>query len=127
MKINKDLIILITVGTGRYARNFLKYTLDKFLDINRIIVFSRDELKQWELHEKGIKVQLHYLPIHSHPYFGKLVFKENQFPNSEENSRRAIILPLYPEQEKENKKLINIGADQFINLFLEFYNYLHLT
>jgi len=29
--------------------------------------------------------------------------------------------------EKENKKLINIGTDQFINSFLEFYNFLNLT
>ena len=52
MKINSDLRILITGGTGSFGRNFLKYTLKKFPDIKRLIVFSRDELKQWELQEK---------------------------------------------------------------------------
>ena len=52
MKINSDLRILITGGTGSFGRNFLKYTLNKFPDIKRLIVFSRDELKQWELQEK---------------------------------------------------------------------------
>ena len=104
MKINKDLRMLITLCKGRFGSNILKYALDKFPDINRIIVFSRDELKQSELYEKGIKIQLHYLPIHLHSYYRTLGFKENQFPNSEENSRRAISLPLYSELEKENIK-----------------------
>ena len=106
MKKYKDLRIHIKVGMRSFGRNFLKYNLEKFPDIKRLIVFSRDKLKQWELHEKGIKVQLHYLPIHLHPYYRKLGFKENKLPNSEEYSRRAISLPLYKELEKENIKYI---------------------
>ena len=52
MKINSDLRILITGGTGSFGKNFLKYTLNKYPDIKRLVVFSRDELKQWELQEK---------------------------------------------------------------------------
>ena len=106
MKINKDLIILITACAERFGMNLLKYNLDKFPYINRIILFSRDELKQSQLHEKGIKVQLHYLPFYLHYYLRKLGFKDNQFPNSEENSIRAISLISYPEIEKENVKYI---------------------
>ena len=114
MKINKGLRILIKVGTVRFVRYFLKYILDKFPDMKRMIVFCKDELKQWELHEKGIKVQLHYLPIHSHPYYRKLGFKENQFPNSEEYLRRAISFPFYPEIEKENIKYILENSQKFL-------------
>ena len=66
-----------------------------------------------KLDEKGIKVQLHYLPIHLHPYYGDLGFQENQFPISEEYAKTAISLPLYPELDKNElqytiKNILNI-------------------
>lgn len=40
--------ILITGGTGSFGNSFLPMTLAKY-NPNRIIVFSRDEMKQWEM------------------------------------------------------------------------------
>ena len=40
--------ILLTGGTGSFGRAFVRSTLDKFSP-ERIIVFSRDEIKQWEM------------------------------------------------------------------------------
>ena len=37
--------ILVTGGTGSFGKAFLRYALDN-LDPERIVVFSRDELKQ---------------------------------------------------------------------------------
>lgn len=45
---NKD--ILITGGTGTFGKNFIKDFLSKYKP-NRLIVFSRDELKQFEMQE----------------------------------------------------------------------------
>src|SRR5512139_1622103 len=42
--------ILITGGTGSFGKAFLRYALDE-LDPRRIVVFSRDELKQYELRQ----------------------------------------------------------------------------
>lgn len=42
--------ILVTGGTGSFGKAFIRYALDN-LDPNRIIVFSRDELKQWEVRQ----------------------------------------------------------------------------
>lgn len=39
--------ILVTGGTGSFGRKFIRYALDH-LDPARIVVFSRDELKQYE-------------------------------------------------------------------------------
>ncbi|HEX8626624.1 MAG TPA: polysaccharide biosynthesis protein, partial [Catenuloplanes sp.] len=39
--------ILITGGTGSLGRAFLRHALDNF-DPQRLVVFSRDELKQYE-------------------------------------------------------------------------------
>jgi UDP-N-acetylglucosamine 4,6-dehydratase/5-epimerase len=41
--------ILITGGTGSFGKQFIKTILEKFSNIERIIVFSRDEFKQFEM------------------------------------------------------------------------------
>ena len=44
--------ILITGGTGSFGRAFVKALLQAYPDINRIVVFSRDELKQWQMQQE---------------------------------------------------------------------------
>ena len=41
--------ILVTGGTGSFGRAFVKSILDRFPDIRRLVVYSRDELKQFEM------------------------------------------------------------------------------
>jgi len=43
--------ILITGGTGSFGKKFLKETLEKY-NPRRIVVFSRDEMKQWEMQKQ---------------------------------------------------------------------------
>lgn len=43
--------ILITGGTGSFGKAFLKYLLKNYPKVNKIVIFSRDELKQYELNE----------------------------------------------------------------------------
>ena len=45
----KNKTILITGGTGSFGKAFLKYLLINHKDIKKIIIFSRDELKQFEM------------------------------------------------------------------------------
>ena len=40
--------ILITGGTGSFGKKFVSMTLKKF-NPRKLIVFSRDEMKQWEM------------------------------------------------------------------------------
>ncbi len=47
--ISNESRILITGGTGSFGKKFISKLLEKFPDINRLVIFSRDELKQWEL------------------------------------------------------------------------------
>ena len=49
-----------------------------------------------ELRSAGIGVQLHYSPVHLHPFYREMGFKEGQFPESESYARSAISLPLFP-------------------------------
>jgi UDP-N-acetylglucosamine 4,6-dehydratase (inverting) len=41
--------ILITGGTGSFGKAFIKTVLERFPDVKRLVVFSRDELKQFEM------------------------------------------------------------------------------
>ena len=40
--------VLVTGGTGSFGHKFIKMTLDKYSP-KRLVVFSRDEMKQWEM------------------------------------------------------------------------------
>lgn len=41
--------VLITGGTGSFGKQFIKTILEQFPDVKKIIIYSRDELKQFEL------------------------------------------------------------------------------
>ncbi len=43
--------ILITGGTGSFGRHFLRYIL-RNREISRVVIYSRDELKQWEMQQE---------------------------------------------------------------------------
>ena len=44
----KNSVILVTGGTGSFGHTFIPMTLEKY-NPRKIIVFSRDEMKQWEM------------------------------------------------------------------------------
>lgn len=44
--------ILITGGTGSFGRAFTKVILGRYPDIRRLVIFSRDELKQFEMSQE---------------------------------------------------------------------------
>jgi len=45
----KDRSILITGGTGSFGKAFVATVLQRYPDVKRLVVFSRDELKQYEM------------------------------------------------------------------------------
>jgi UDP-4-amino-4,6-dideoxy-N-acetyl-beta-L-altrosamine transaminase len=57
------------------------------------------------LRQKGIGVNLHYIPIHTHPYYQKQGFGFGDFPEAERYYREAISLPIFPgllpDQQKD--------------------------
>ena len=44
----KNSNILITGGTGSFGHAFVPMTLKKY-NPNRLVIYSRDEMKQWEM------------------------------------------------------------------------------
>lgn len=49
-----------------------------------------------ELRAAGVGVNVHYIPIHTQPYYRRLGFRLGQFPAAEAYYQQAITLPLFP-------------------------------
>ena len=50
------------------------------------------------LQEQGIGIQIHYMPLHLHPFYKKrFEYKKGDFPIAEEYYERAITIPLFPK------------------------------
>ena len=67
------------------------------------------------LRKSGINVNLHYIPIHLHPYYTELGFKKGAFPNSENYYATAISLPMFPDLKTEEIEYI---TDKIKNILL---------
>lgn len=59
-----------------------------------------------EMKEKGICLNLHYIPVHTQPYYENLGFKDGDFPNSEKYYEEAFTLPLYYSLTDEQQDYI---------------------
>ncbi len=58
------------------------------------------------LRNNGIGVNLHYLPIHLHPFYRSIGFKVGDFPESEKYSNEAISLPIFFGLKEEEQDYI---------------------
>jgi len=48
------------------------------------------------LRQQGIGVNLHYIPVHTQPYYQKMGFNAGDYPEAEKYYAEAISLPMYP-------------------------------
>lgn len=54
----------------------------------------REVLEQ--LRSAGVQANIHYIPVHTQPYYRKLGFRYGDFPESESYYQATITLPLFP-------------------------------
>jgi dTDP-4-amino-4,6-dideoxygalactose transaminase len=73
---------------------------------------SRDPLYTF-LHSKKILAQVHYLPIHHHPHFQKLLPEGRSFPVADQFFSSELSIPLFPS-------MTNQEQEQVITFLLEF-------
>ena len=63
------------------------------LQLDKIALSHREVFEQ--LRERGIGVNLHYIPVHTQPYYAAMGFAADDFPQSMAYYREAISLPMY--------------------------------
>lgn len=69
---------------------------------------NRDEFLL-RLREKGIMATVHFMPpVHLHPYYKTMGWKEGELPITEKVSSSIVTLPMYPKLKKEQlDRIIN--------------------
>ena len=69
--------------------------------LNKKFIKFRKEIVE-KLHSTGIRAQVHYIPVHVHPYYQRhFRYKMGDFPNTELFYKREISLPIYPQLTNE--------------------------
>lgn len=63
------------------------------LQLNRIDKTHRQVFEA--LREQGIGVNLHYIPVHTQPYYQQMGFEAGDYPQAEQYYREAISLPMF--------------------------------
>ncbi|OQB99112.1 MAG: TDP-4-oxo-6-deoxy-D-glucose transaminase [Candidatus Hydrogenedentes bacterium ADurb.Bin101] len=53
------------------------------------------------LHERGVKVGTHYIPLHWTTAFRKRGYQPGQFPVADMAGERLVTLPIHPRQTEE--------------------------
>ncbi|MFP4452942.1 MAG: UDP-4-amino-4,6-dideoxy-N-acetyl-beta-L-altrosamine transaminase [Desulfobacterales bacterium] len=63
---------------------------------------SRREVFDY-LRDQGIGVNVHYIPVHTQPYYRRMGFEWGMFPEAEQYYQEAITLPLFPAMTGEEQ------------------------
>ncbi|MCL1066588.1 UDP-4-amino-4,6-dideoxy-N-acetyl-beta-L-altrosamine transaminase [Shewanella olleyana] len=72
------------------------------------------------LREKGVGVNLHYIPVHTQPYYKRMGFSQGDFPNAEAYYREAISLPMFHLMTQvQQDKVVSTLSEIIINNSLE--------
>lgn len=58
------------------------------------------------LRENGIGVNLHYIPVHLHPFYKNLGFKDGDYPESEKYSSEAISIPIHHSLTRKDQNYV---------------------
>ena len=82
-----------------YYHSYHLYPLQ--IDFKKI---NKTKKKLFEfMNRRNIKLQVHYIPLHTQPYYKKISgLKKGDLPNSENFYERQISLPIYPSLDKNS-------------------------
>lgn len=79
-----------------------------------IEVEKRKELYDF-LKTKDIFCQVHYIPVHTLPYYESLGWKQGDFEKAENYYKGCLSLPMYPTLTKEEQAFVIESINSFLN------------
>ena len=77
-------------------------------------VENRKELYDF-LHSKGILAQIHYVPVHTMPYYKSIGYEGSDLINAENYYANCISLPMYPTLSNEEQNFVIEQVNQFVH------------
>jgi UDP-4-amino-4,6-dideoxy-N-acetyl-beta-L-altrosamine transaminase len=80
-----------------------------------IEVENRKELYDYLL-KNNIFAQIHYIPIHTLPYYKKIGYKGADLINSENYYSKCLSLPMYPSLSEKEQSFVIEAVNYYINL-----------
>lgn len=84
------------------------------LQLNKIDKHHRAVFES--LREQGIGVSLHYIPVHTQPYYRQMGFKIGDFPEAERYYAEAISLPMYPTMSENQQDQVVVALGKALRL-----------
>ncbi len=66
-----------------------------------ILIDNREDF-YFKAREKGLNLQVHYIPVHTQPYYARFGYKYGDYPHAEAYYEKCISLPLYPNLTNED-------------------------
>jgi UDP-4-amino-4,6-dideoxy-N-acetyl-beta-L-altrosamine transaminase len=75
------------------------------LELNKIKPLTHKDVFE-TLRANGILVNIHYIPVHTQPYYKALGFKKGDFPNAEKYYNEAISIPIYATLTDEDQSFV---------------------
>ncbi len=101
-------------SNSKYILNHSGFNDNHAYHLYVINIKERKDLYDY-LKNKQIYCQVHYIPVHTFPYYKSLGFKKGDFPESEEYYETCLSLPMFPTlTDEEQNYVINE-----INIFFE--------
>lgn len=70
-----------------------------------------------KLREAGIGVNVHYIPVHTQPFFRRLGFRSGEFPASEAYYQGALSLPLFPSLTLEQQDYVVSALEGLLSYY----------
>lgn len=67
------------------------------------------------LRENGIFAQIHYIPVHTLPYYKQIGYQEANLPNAEQYYKNCISLPMFPSLTDEEQEFVIKNVLNYIN------------
>lgn len=74
------------------------------LQLDRIATTHRAVFEA--LRARDIMVNLHYIPVHTQPWYRRMGFKDGDFPQAEQYYREAISIPMHPSLTDAEQVLV---------------------
>ncbi|QMU28977.1 UDP-4-amino-4,6-dideoxy-N-acetyl-beta-L-altrosamine transaminase [Adhaeribacter radiodurans] len=79
-----------------------------------ILVKNRRGLYDY-LRQHHIYAQVHYIPVHTMPYYQQLGWQQGDFPAAENYYEQCLSLPMYPTLSKEEQEFVIEKVLAFVN------------
>jgi dTDP-4-amino-4,6-dideoxygalactose transaminase len=91
-----------------YHLYVIKLQLNK-IKVNHLQVFEA-------LRAKNIMVNVHYIPVHTQPYYTRMGFSLGDFPEAEQYYREAISIPMHVNLTQDNLRYISNSLREAMQL-----------